>query len=255
MDKPTMQEVDFYNQLAESYDAMTRFDERLGRERDLLKFWVEAGCWQTVLDAACGTGLHAIALASLGIKTTASDASAAMLEQARRNAQQHGVAIDWLHLRLQDHGQLEKNVDAVLCLGNSLPHVLNAEELQVTLQGFHGLLHPGGQLIIQLLNYDRILARRERVVGINSDGRRDYLRYYTFLDTLLRFTIVTIDRGLEKLQTTLQETLLYPYTRTELEKALIDAGFSAPAMYADLNQTPWSSETSRDLVCAAAKPE
>jgi len=86
MDKPTMQEVDFYNQLAESYDAMTRFDERLGRERDLLKFWVEAGCWQTVLDAACGTGLHAIALASLGIKTTASDASAAMLEQAQERA-------------------------------------------------------------------------------------------------------------------------------------------------------------------------
>lgn len=249
-----MQQDNFYEQLASTYDDMTRFSDRLVGERRRLEFWAQNDRWQNAIDAACGTGLHAVALASLGIRTLATDASAAMLEQARNNARTHGVAIEFRHLRLQDHGCLEGGANAVLCLGNSLPHLLNRDELVQALRGFHRNLRPGGRLLLQLLNYDRILSRRERLVGMTGQENRDFLRYYTFLDPLLRFSIVTVDRRSAPVKTALQETLLYPYTRSELEKALIETGFCDPVFYADLERSPWSAETSRDTVCSALRP-
>lgn len=58
----------FYEEIAEDYDAMARFHERVPAETAMLKTWVERYQWRSAVDAACGTGLHAILLAQLGLQ-------------------------------------------------------------------------------------------------------------------------------------------------------------------------------------------
>src|SRR5512143_1511982 len=84
---------EFYNTLASQYDSMTRFDERLSGEEAMLRRWRERYGFDSALDAACGTGLHAVALARMGVTTTGADPSSAMLDEARRHARDERVDI------------------------------------------------------------------------------------------------------------------------------------------------------------------
>src|SRR5688572_24175521 len=49
-----------------------------------------------VLDAPCGHGRHAIALAASGHRVTGVDVSPAALARARTEARARGVEVDWL---------------------------------------------------------------------------------------------------------------------------------------------------------------
>ncbi|MBD3308567.1 hypothetical protein GF339_19275, partial [candidate division KSB3 bacterium] len=53
----------FYEEIAEQYDSMTRFQMRMPRETEMLKGWIARYHFCSVVDIACGTGLHAIILA------------------------------------------------------------------------------------------------------------------------------------------------------------------------------------------------
>jgi len=48
--------------------------------------WPGSGAPIRVLDTACGTGVHTIALAQHGFTVTGADPSPAMVERARQNA-------------------------------------------------------------------------------------------------------------------------------------------------------------------------
>jgi ubiquinone/menaquinone biosynthesis C-methylase UbiE len=56
--------MEFYKQLADPYDLMTRFEERFKNEKKILQKWQHKLPFQSALDVACGTGLHSILLVS-----------------------------------------------------------------------------------------------------------------------------------------------------------------------------------------------
>ncbi len=50
----------------------------------------------SILDMGCGTGRHAVELAKRGYQVTGVDISAGMLAQARKKAEEAGVAVEWV---------------------------------------------------------------------------------------------------------------------------------------------------------------
>ena len=69
-----------------------------------------------------------------------------MVEQARLNAQEAGVQV---RFEIAGFGELAHtfgaaSFDALLCLGNSLPHLLSRNDLDKTLADFAATLKPGG---------------------------------------------------------------------------------------------------------------
>ncbi len=85
-----------------------------------------------LLDAACGTGQHALALAQRGHAVCGADLSAGMISHAQANAVQRGLKVNFkeagfgtltaaFETEIKDGG-----FDALLCLGNSLPHLPDA---------------------------------------------------------------------------------------------------------------------------------
>ena len=61
-----MAEVPLYDQFAAGYDLMTDWEARLRSEAGFLRQLFERFQVRSVLDAACGTGQHAMAFARWG---------------------------------------------------------------------------------------------------------------------------------------------------------------------------------------------
>ena len=73
------------------------------------------------LDLGCGTGRLSIHLAKNGHNCVGVDLSELMLAQARRNASDNGVSVEWIHANLLDFPQhVQGAFDNVACLFSTL---------------------------------------------------------------------------------------------------------------------------------------
>jgi 2-polyprenyl-3-methyl-5-hydroxy-6-metoxy-1,4-benzoquinol methylase len=238
-----------YDQLADEYDRMTRFEERLKSEGALLAPWVGSSVIKTVLDAGCGTGLHSIVLAGMGKNITGADLSAKLLARARLHAKEQGVRVRFVRAGF---GAIREKADgpfdAVLCLGNSLPHLLTAGALISALRDFHRVLKPGGLLLLQLINYDHVLKEKAQLVGVRHDRELTFIRTYDFLAKNVRFNILTLRKKGDRTLPKLRSTELHPWQRRELLTALKKAGFMGPDVFGGLDKKLFSAKESTDIV-------
>jgi len=252
--KVNLSPEEFYQEVSTNYDLMTRFQQRQESEKIVMQSWLTRYPFVSALDAACGTGLHAILLSQLGVQVTGADISAEMLKEARINSQAAGVKIKWIKTpmeKLSHHFQ--QTFGAVLCLGNSIPHLLSSARLHSALRSFYQLLDPGGWVILQLLNYRKVLSEKQRIVGTHRNGNLEFIRFYDFTGKKINFNILTIEwKGNQGLPC-LQSTLLYPYTRTEIQTALRKSGLQIAATYGDMQFSKFQERHSANLVIVAQK--
>ena len=246
----------FYEEIVSNYDSMIRFQERLRKETDTLQQWIERYRFRSAVDTACGTGLHAIIFAQLGLDVAGADISEAMLQQARSHAKELDVHIPWIHSGMQVLSQklAGRQFEAVFCLGNSLPHLLTQAELQAAFESFHQLLAPGGILVIQMLNYNRILKKQERIVGIHRQGSTEFIRFYDFLPERLRFNLLTVEwEGDTRVKHSLSSTELHPYQKQELEAMVEKFDDMIIESYGSMDFQSFDKSRSSNLVLVAKK--
>jgi len=247
-----------YDEFSSDYDRFVNWPGRLAVEMPFIEAQLRAAGAKRVLDAACGTGQHALALARSGYEVVGADLSPGMIERAVANARAQAVAAEFV---VAGFGELRSRVgadfDSVLCLGNSLPHLLTGSDLMAALTDFAACLRPSGLLLIQNRNFDRVLARRERWMEpqTHQEGNREwlFLRFYDFEpEGLLRFNVVTLQRqgGGTWTQHTM-ESRLWPQRQAELVPALASARFVQIAAYGDLQGAAFDPGASGNLVLAA----
>lgn len=248
--------MSFYDSIAGEYDEIV---DGAGRSQAAGSFaaWL-AGSHGVgrALDVACGTGLHARALAERGVGVVAADASAAMLREAKAKSVEAGGSIEWLHSPMETVSQAATGpFDAIVCLGNSLPHLLTDAQLQAAIRGFRALLAPAGVAVVQILNYDRILDRRERIVGVTRHGDTEYVRFYDFLPARIRFNILELKWRDDQCEHTLHQTELRPYRARQLSDAFSDAGFQRPALYGGMALDEFDRSSSEGLLLVAHRAD
>lgn len=233
---------EFYDDLAEDYDAMTQFAVRLEKEKSVLAGVLELLPARHAIDMGCGTGVHAMALAQLGVEVTGVDVSARMLERARAHAGRHAT-VDSAPVHFLQGDFLTplpaESADLLFCFGNSIPHLPSGNALDEALAHWRRLLAPGGHVLIQLLNYGDVLRRQDRIVNIRRDGETTIVRFYDFLEEALRFNILTIVDGHDGPTHTLRSTRLSPFTDEDITEAADSAGFTSVEKYADLHFHPF----------------
>jgi glycine/sarcosine N-methyltransferase len=252
-------ETEFYDRLAESFDVMTDWRNRLAVELPFLEATFTRHNVQSVLDCACGTGGHAIALAQHGYRVTGSDISAQMIARAQVNAEHVGVAVPFAIARFQDlYSTFNAQFDAVLCLGNSLPHVLNGAAALESVLNMRACLRPGGVLILHNLNYDKRWKEKPRWFAVNAgtlDERETLVwRFADYDETsgLITFNIALFTKNEDGVwSVNVQSTPQRPYRQDEIELLLRRGGLRAMAFYGNLQGEPFNAETSADLVVVA----
>lgn len=252
-----MTQMPFYDALASDYDRFVNWEGRLAHELPFLERLFAGHDVRRVVDAACGTGHHAIALAKRGYQVVGADLSAAMVEQARQNAAAAGVEVRFAVAGLGGLAALGETFDAVLCLGNSLPHLLTEKALTEALADFSAVLHPGGLVAIQNRNFDRVWRQRERFMGPQAcrEGEQEWLfvRFYDFHDETITFNMVRLRRDGEIWTQDVESTELRPIFRDELADALRTAGFFQAAFYGSYDGSAFGPAHSGDLIVVAEK--
>lgn len=246
--------ADFYDRLAPDYDLMTGFEQRFVRERPFFRLLVERYGIQRALDAGCGTGFHSFLLAQLGVEVSAVDVSAAMLEQLSAHSRELQLPVRTLQASLGSlAGRFDSTFDAVFCLGNTLAHLVTDDELRAALADFAAVLDPDGVLILQLLNFERILKSAERIQSVKEQGNKTFVRFYDFESNIVRFNVLTLERGKGSVHYSLRSVHLRPICRAELTDALRASGFEEPNVYGAISLEEFTADSSPDLVAIARK--
>ena len=285
-----------YDDFSVDYDRFVDWSGRLAVELPFIEEQLRAvevqsasepGRAYRVLDVACGTGMHAVALARRGYSVVGADLSAGMIERARANAAAEEVDIRFEVAGFGDLAQAlggnvppeesgkrrpsstqgGTNFDAILCLGNSLPHLLDRGELASALVDLAACLRPRGLLLIQNRNFDAVLAQRERssepgggrwmpLQAHRESGKEWlFLRFYDFEpDGTLIFNVVTLRReAAGDWDQQVVTTQLWPLKQKELMTALETTGFEEITYWGNMQSAPFDPGSSGNLVVAARK--
>jgi len=253
-----------YDAFSLDYDRFVNWPARLSTEMPFIEQQLQAvsdggKAPLHVLDSACGTGMHAIALAQRGYAAAGADLSAPMIERARANATAAAAPV---RFETAGFGELagvfsRRAFHALLCLGNSLPHLPGEAELAAALEDFAACLRPGGLLLIQNRNFDAVLARRERWMEPQAHREDEtewlFLRFYDFdPDGLITFNVLTLRRaGAGPWAQRLTTTRLRPLRQSDVLAALGTAGFAGVTCYGDMAGAPFDPKTSGNLVVVA----
>ncbi len=261
MENPT----DFYDALAPMFDVMTDWGARLAAEGPFLNSLLEEVRARRVLDAACGSGGHALWLARQGYEVAGADVSPVMIALAQQKAVTAGLDVsfavsDLVNLRPVNL-QPSTIYDAVLCLGNSLPHVPTQAGLVAALREMAGALRSGGLLVLQNLNYDlrwRTQPRWFMAQGGVLDGQEVLVWRFADYDLSsgrIAFHIALFRKDAPNWSVEVHTTPQRPLFQADLIAALAEAGFVDVRAYGRMAapREPFDATRSPDLVMVAKK--
>lgn len=244
-----------------------RFYEALSKYYDLL---FPAGAAQVrfvearvkkggqVLDVAAGTGNLAVELCKRNFPVTALDLDGEMVRriEAKQSAAAPGP-LTAMQMDMRKIGTLSpRTFDAILCIGNSIVHLNDIGEVRSTIVSMEKLLKEDGVLIVQTVNYDRIL--RERITELpliektEDNVKVTFRRLYEFTGENLLFhgKLSVEEQG--GVQETANAVPLLPLQSQQLEAILRESGFSQVDLYGSFQGEPYGKD-SPALVAAARK--
>jgi SAM-dependent methyltransferase len=214
-----------------------------------------------VLELACGSGQYLVPIARAGFRAVGLDASAAMLDGARRRAAAGGADVALVEGDMRDF-DLGERFGLVFVARNSLLHLHATDDLLACLAAVRRHLRPGGALALDVFNPDPALlaqppGRRAPVMSVahptlgrvDAEATSDYDR----ATQVNRATWYLSAPGRpDFLVAPLHLRSLYPQ---ELRLLLRAAGFSLVAHHGDYDGRPFASGSRQQVcVCVPAAP-
>ena len=206
-----------------------------------------------IADFGCGPGLYTTRLARRGADVTGIDFSKRSIDHARKTAAADGLSIryineSYLELKLDDRFDLVTMIMCDFC-------ALSPEQRRTMLRKFHGLLAPGGAVLLDVYSLAAFAERKEQAtceIDLLS-GFWSPHRYYGFLNTftydeekvvLDKYTIV------EESRTRTVYNWLQYFSAENLERELNSCGLDVEERYADVAGSKYNPEHSELAVVA-----
>lgn len=266
----------FYEALSAFYDSLFPLEYTI---LNFLKSVFEGR--SRILDVACGTGTYTLPLLEEGKQIVGVDLDPAMIQKAREKLTSLFGSQEPLR---DDQGTLgdtrqdtptyrigrtsprffaedmrflssftEGSFEGIYCIGNSLAHLETLQEIQQTLHRFAQLLEPGGILLIQIVNFDRVTFQREPqhlLPGLRGEGVELSRKYtpgpdpdHVYFETELRAEGKILKNSLP----------LYRLTSGELQRMLQNAGFEDMGWYGSYEGTSYDPSSSFLLITTAVR--
>lgn len=206
-----------------------------------------------VLDLACGSGNYALEFARWGLSVVGIDSERAMIQLAREKARKKNLAVDFRSGDMRDLEDIAGKFDAVICIGNSLVHLLTDRDILTALQQIKERLYHGGTLILQTVNYDRILKGNITQLPDIRNNKAGILftRQYDFRsDGLLDFKTTLIKNEMDGSQHSLGNGTvpLRPFIKSEIEDFLQKAGYEDTKVYGGFQRKQHSLESQATVI-------
>lgn len=210
-----------------------------------------------VLDVACGSGGYTAVLAEKGYDVTAVDIDNAMVDTARRKLEGLGLKAGVMQSDMKSLAErIKSSFKCIFCIGNSIVHLGSNEDILKAIKQMQSLLEENGTLILQIINYDRIIKYgvNELPPISNQEAGIEFVRKYEYdrekeiinFKTALK---VKESGGNRVFENSIE---LLPVLSDKMMDLLEQAGFRRIQFYGDFNKSPYS-DASYMLVVKADK--
>jgi len=242
------------------YRRLIAWPSRIRREWPLIESVLAGGPTERVVDLGSGTGEHSRFLADRGFEVVGIDASKSMIDRSLETPLPDGLT--FIDGSITEVDRLAGGgFGGAICLGNTLPHLTTDAALEAFVGALRRTLLPGGRLLLQLLNYEKIFRHRQRHLPLSFRPREDeeivFLRLLTpqadgdilFYPTTLRLRPGE-DPPVELVST--KEVRLRGWRRDRLEEAFGAAGFTQLRWLGAFDGSPFESLVSPDLILIAS---
>lgn len=239
--------------LDETGDVSSRNAEVIGRSVEWIASRFEVGSGTRIADFGCGPGLYAARLARLGARVTGIDFSSRSIEYARAVAEREHLDVRYVHQNYLDFAT-DDRFDLVMMIMCDFC-ALSPAQRGGMLERFHGILEPGGSVVLDVYSLAAFDQRDEvATYEVNQlDGFWAPTKYYGFLNTfkydaeklvLDKYTIV------EAARTRTVYNWLQHFSPEALEGELREAGFRVEGVFADMTGAPYDPSAAEFAVIA-----
>ena len=204
-----------------------------------------------VLDVGCGTGAMARHLAprydrvvGLDPDPDVIDEAIRLAEAAGRNARFHVAGMSEMAAAAEDTPW-----DMILCMGNTLPHLVRRDQQRHFLQNARNVLRRTGRMMIQTVNFDKICLSDPYEFPVLKRRDLDFHRTYrsTDLPDIIQFeTRLELPQG----PPVTGHTELGVLKRTTLESVLVETGFHVLGCFGDYAGGTWSENSPATILLA-----
>ena len=243
---------DSYATWAADYDLFGEIDTVNVEEQAFLDRTLRACGATSVLDCACGTGQHLVMLSRLGYDVRGSDASEEMLAVCRTNLQRRGLSVE---THCCDYRALEsvwpQRFGALVCLTQSLNHMLTHEDLVAALTSMRRRIAPGGVLILTQSTTHRTLqsAYRFDLVVNNRDFSRVFARDIEEHFQTIHILDVFHSEGRMGMQQ--HDIRIRVLLDAEFRDLVREAGFASCSIFGGYDGGPYDRASSMKLIVVA----
>ena len=214
---------------------------------------------QPVLELACGTGRITIPLAKEGVQISGLDISQPMLSTAKEKAKAAGVQVEWIKADCRDF-KLGKKFRLIFIPINSITHLHDRESLQACFACVKEHLQPDGKFIIDVFNprLDILLRDPSKRYPVAEYPDPDGQGTVVVTENNVYDTATQINRikwyfriGERKDELVVENNMRILFPR-ELDALLHYNGLTVEAKYGNYDQSPFRSDSPKQLtVCCA----
>jgi len=174
----------FYQEFNRYYDDI--FPVKPGKVKFLKDSFTELPDGASLLDIGCGTGGYTIEMRQAGFEPVGIDYEMAMIERAREKTAAEGLAIEYKNFDMRDLNDFysRPNFYGVYSLGNVLVHLSSEQEISMMLDKINQVMHLNGKLVVQIVNYDRVLDNEVDSLPTisNEEAGVEFIRHYDLRD-------------------------------------------------------------------------
>ena len=195
-----------------------------------------------ILDLACGDGKYSDALLTQDRDITGVDLDKGMLEEAEKRFDKR-KNIKFIFGNMLELSSVFKRerFDAVFCIGNSLVHLTSTNKIKKALRELNSVMQNNGKLIVQIINYDRILNENINFLPTIKNEDIEFIRNYhrhgnsRIIDfhTILKMSDGDIESHQE----------LYSLTKDELIFLAEKEGFTLESVYSSFKKEEWNNQS------------
>ncbi|MFB6465571.1 class I SAM-dependent methyltransferase [Cytobacillus sp. Hz8] len=235
--------MSFYETLAPYYDQIFPTNEKAFRFLSI--------CFKgkrNLLDVGAGTGNMAFSLANSGYMVSALEPEASFTEEIRKKIIRSRNHLKLYRKNMQQLNELNEIYDGIYCIGNTLVHLNNLEEITQFFRDSYLTLANDGVMIIQTVNYENILTKEQFSFPIIKRDTFTFERKYEISKDTVLFTTTLTSDGKAKINT----TKLYPAVADQLVSSLKSCGFHDITVYGNYDFQNYSSN-SPALILVAKK--
>jgi 2-polyprenyl-3-methyl-5-hydroxy-6-metoxy-1,4-benzoquinol methylase len=198
-----------------------------------------------LLDIGCGIGELSFELSRHFKKVNAIDLDDSMIRRAEQDV---GAGPGNLNFSVLNMLEIEKtfgahSLDAIVCFGNTLVHLDGPEQILDFFKQSRAVLKSDGKLLIQIINYDRIIDQNINFLPTIENDEIRFVRNYRLHPDHKKLdfqTMLTIKKTNKTIENTIE---LYPLQSGEINQMLLEAGFTKIVFFGNFKREAFSKDS------------